>query len=398
MDDALKLNRDTARELLNRFGSPLYVYDEEILRTRCQQMRHLLQYSGFHPCYSAKANSNVELLKIIHEEGFHADAMSPTEIALDLEAGFLPEEITFYSNNIPQSEMLEAVRKNIHLCLDSLDQLDAYGEIAPHTAAAVRINPGIGAGHNQKVITGGQTKFGISLDELAEIHTIAEKHDLIIEGLCMHVGSLFLEPTVYLKASEILFHTAMQFHDLKFLDLGGGFGVPYHGEARLDLTAMGSQLDQLIQSFVQTYGRTIEIRTEPGRYVSAECCQLLGTVTARKHNGPVTYIGTDIGFNVLMRPVLYDSYHEIVGYSDSTKMEVSTVVGDICESGDILGNERNLPVLQRGDLIGVMNAGAYGYSMCSNYNGRLRPAEVLLSNGTVRLIRHRDTIESMLIQ
>ena len=393
MNNALIVTKSQAKELIQKYGSPLYVYDEKILRKRCHELKHLIGYPHYAPCYSAKANSNTELLRIIHEEGFRADAMSPGEIFLDLNAGFNPEEITFYSNNVSQEEMLSAVRQNISVCLDSLDQLDAFGCAAPHHDAAIRINPGIGDGHHQKVITGGHTKFGISLTQLDEVDFIARKHDLHITGICSHIGSLFLDPSVYLKAAEILFRESKRFTELKFIDLGGGFGVPYHGEARLDLPAMGTALDQIIED---AHLSPIEIRTEPGRYLVAECGQLLGTVNAVKHYLDTEYIGTDIGFNVLMRPVLYDAWHEIVSYSDSNEKELVTVTGNICESGDILGKERYLAKTQRGDLIGILNAGAYGYSMASSYNGRLRPAEVLISDNQTRLIRRRETIADLL--
>lgn len=396
MKDSISLNDALARELVRDYGSPLYVYEEEVLRHHCREIRSLLKLSSYQPCYSAKANSNPALLKIIRSEGFYADAMSPGEIALDLAAGFQPQEITFYANNISACEMQDAAAQGISMCLDSLDQLRTFAAAVPGGTAAVRINPGIGAGHDQKVITGGRSKFGVPVEQLDDLIALQQELGIHINGLCMHVGSLFFDPTVYLRASEILMQAALRFPELSYLDFGGGFGVPYQGEQRLDLAAMGTALQQEIEVFFARFGRPIQIRTEPGRYLVAECAELLGTVQARKQAYDTVWLGTDIGFNVLIRPVLYGARHEIVSHAGHEGVETVTVAGDLCESGDLLAEWVALPHLEAGDVIGVRTAGAYGYSMSSDYNGRLRPAEVLLGEDGIRLIRRRETLTDLL--
>ena len=401
MNDKIELSISEAAGLIEEFGSPLYVYDEEILKKRCTEIRGMLKYKFFVPNYSAKANSNIELLKIIHGQGFTVDAMSPGEIFTELEAGFTPNEILFVSNNVTHEEMDLATELGVRISLDSLTQLEMFGKRHRGAECAVRLNPGIGDGGNEKIITGGHSKFGIMFDQIPELKRIADEYDLHIVGINQHIGSLFYDTEKYVSACRELLSHAMDFKELEFIDFGGGFGIPYryrHPEERPDLHEIGSHMDELIEGFVSSYGRDIRFKVEPGRYIVAECCQLLGTVTSEKISYGEKYIGTDIGFNVLVRPVLYDAYHYIVVYNHETEEETVNIVGNICESGDILAKQRRLQKMAPGDIIGIRDTGAYGYSMASNYNSRLRPAEVLInrSTGERRLIRRRDTYEDLI--
>lgn len=445
--DRIELSAAQAFDLIKTYGSPLYVYDEQVLRKHCRELKGLLPRHRCLPLYSTKANSNIKLLRIIREEGFHVDAMSPGEILLEEAAGFQPSEIFMVTNNISDEEMRFAAERGILMSADSLEQLERFGMMNPGGEIAVRLNPGIGTGHSDKVITGGSCKFGIEYKYIPQIREIAARYRLRIVGLNQHVGSLFLDGTVFLAACDRLLQAAKaDFPELRFLDFGGGFGVPYHGEHRLDLLRLRMELEKRLDAFLQEYGRRdILFHTEAGRYPVAECGMLLGTVTCRKEVCGLRYVGTDLGFNELIRPVLYDAYHEIevfraadinsaadagassaasaastvcfkpagrtpaasVGSDNNSSplsdqgpaLEQVQIAGNICESGDILARDRLLPVTAHGDLIGVRNAGAYGYSMASNYNSRLRPAEVLLcADGSTRLIRHRDTYEDLLRQ
>ncbi|MGI6069102.1 MAG: diaminopimelate decarboxylase [Blautia sp.] len=397
--------KENPEQLLQKYGSPLYVYNESILKERCLEMKHLVEYDKFILDYSMKANSNPAILKLLRKEGAEVDAMSPGEIYIAMAAGFRAEEIFYICNNVSEEEMMYAIRRGIRSSVDSLAQLDQYGQLAPGSGVAIRVNPGIGAGHHEKVITAGKsTKFGISTDKLEEIRKICRKHRLKVVGINQHIGSLFLESSAYLQSIDELFKFAVHFPDLDFIDLGGGFGVPYHekaGEKRLPLKELGRELTKQIEAFHQLYGREISFRIEPGRYIAAECGRLLGTVHAVKENH-AKYIGTDLGFHALIRPILYDSYHEIEVYRDGALVsedageETVTVVGNICESGDILAKDRALPPICKGDILAVKNAGAYGHVMSSNYNSRLRPAEVLITaSGTAKLIRRRDSYEDL---
>lgn len=388
------------QDLVARFGSPLYVYNESILRERCRDIKGLVSYPKFRINYSAKANSNLAFLQIVLDEGLDVDAMSPGEIFVELKAGFKPEHIFYISNNVSKEEMQYAIDHNILCSVDSISQLRQYGQLNPGGRVAARFNGGIGAGHHEKVVTAGKkTKFAINPEFIPEFKEVLKQYDLKLVGINQHIGSLFMEGRPYVEGVKAILNIAKQFDDLEFVDLGGGFGIPYEklkDQPRLDMKNLGAQLDQVFNDFVKEYGREITFKVEPGRYISAECSVLLGTVHAVKHNGEDKYIGTDIGFNVLQRPIMYDSHHDIEVYNDSENIEDVTIVGNICESGDIIAKHRNIPEAHEGDIIGVLDAGAYGHVMSSNYNNRLRPAEVLIrENGEAVLIRERDELEDL---
>lgn len=392
-------------DLVKEFGSPLYVYNEKILRDRCRKIKNLVKYPKFIVNYSAKANSNLHLLKVIKEEGLKVDAMSPGEIFVQMEAGFKPEEIFFVCNNVSKDEMVYAIEKGVTVSVDSLSQLELFGKINKGGRVAIRFNPGVGAGHSDKVVTGGKkTKFGVDPNYINEVKEIIANYDLKLVGINQHIGSLFMEKTAFIQGVKSILGISKNFEDLEFVDIGGGYGVPYkkqNGEESLDLIDLGQELDIVIEEWVREYGKEITIKTEPGRFVVAESGILLGTVHAIKHNYNTKYIGTDLGFNVLKRPVIYDSHHDIEIMRDtsvvSDKMEKVHIVGNICESGDIIAKDRLLPEIFEDDIIGVLDAGAYGYVMSSNYNNRLRPAEILIKeDGSVQLIRKRDKLEYLL--
>jgi diaminopimelate decarboxylase len=396
-------NSDPVR-LAEEFGSPLYVYNESILRNRCRDLKGLISYPDFSVNYSLKANSNLELLKIVRSEGLTVDAMSPGEIYLNTLAGYKPQEILFISNNVDAEEFSYAINAGVKVSVDSVAQLELFGRINPGGKVAFRLNPGVGAGHHEKVTTAGQkTKFGIEMSMIPEVKRILKQYDLKLIGINQHIGSLFMEGGAYLQSAGNILSVAKEFADLEFIDLGGGFGIPYKkqaNQARLNLQEMGAKLNDIIQSFIGEYGKKIEFKIEPGRYIVAESSILLGKVNAVKKNYATKYIGTDLGFNVLVRPVMYDAHHDIEIYrkseTPSTREETVTIVGNICETGDIIAKDRKLPEIFENDILGVLDSGAYGYSMSSNYNSRLRPAEVLIDiDGNPRLIRRRDSLEDL---
>ncbi len=391
---------ERAEELIKKYGSPLYVYDEKTLRKCCKEMHDLVPDKNLRVNYSAKANTNLEFLKIVESEDIDVDAMSPGELFMEKEAGFPSNRMFYIGNNVSAEELQYAIDANVLVSVDSLSQLELFGKINPGGEVTVRFNPGIGAGHNEKVITGGEkTKFGIQKEFIPQVKEILKKYDLKLVGIDQHIGSHFLDSTPYIEGAKILFEIAKEFPGLKMIDLGGGFGVPYEkDEKRLDLKELSKALDKVIGDFLKDYdNKDVVFRTEPGRYISCECGLLIGTINTIKDNYNTKYVGTDIGFNVLIRPMLYDAYHEVHIGKDAEPKEKYTVVGNICESGDIVANDRELPKAKEGDLIIIENAGAYGYSMSSNYNCRLRPAEVLIDlEGKDRLIRRRDTFEDLI--
>lgn len=390
------------RELLDQFGSPLYVYDESVLRARLREIANLVAHRPFHPSISVKANGNPHLLAIAREEGLRGDAMSPGEILLLERAGFRVEDMFFIPNNVSDDEFRFAHSRGILTSLDSIDQLRSWARLFPGSRVSLRVNPGTGDGHHEKVVTAGsRTKFGILPSELDEARAILTESGIHLAGLNQHIGSGFLEPSRYLQAAATLLTMAESFPNLEFVDFGGGFGIPYREhESRLDLLLLGRSLDTLLADWCRRTSRNIEARVEPGRYWCAECGTLLGTVHAVKPRGEGVIAGTDLGFNVLQRPAMYDSWHGI-DLVPATPGERPTIpvtwVGNICESGDILGSDRRGPMPLPGDAVLVRDAGAYGWSMSSSYNARPRAAEVLIgSDGEARIIRHRETWEDLM--
>ena len=337
------------------------------------------------------------------------------EITLLMKAGFPSERIFFVPNNVAPYELAFALKNGVMTSLDSLSQLELFGEVcnqmnipAGERKCAVRINPGVGAGHHEKVVTGGKkTKFGIAEYDIPHIFEIASKYGVRIAGINQHIGSLFMDPQPYLDAVTNLLRIAEQFDNLDFIDFGGGYGIPYHklnDEKDFPMEDFKARLEPILDDFVARYGKTPLFKSEPGRFCVAEGSVILGRVHATKENSGIQFAGTDVGMNVLVRPSMYDSHHDIEVIRDGNilprndaDLVVQTVTGNICESGDILAKDRPLPKLEEGDLICVLDTGAYGWSMCSTYNSRPRPAEVLIcTDGKVKQIRRKETIEDLL--
>ncbi len=402
-DNAFYGNTDPL-QLIEKYGSPLYLYNENILREQCRKLKLLVNYPKFKINYSAKANTNLELLKIIREEGLLVDAMSPGEIYIERMAGFAAEDILFISNNVSDEEMKYAIENEVLISVDSISQLAQFGKINPGGKVAVRINPGTGDGHHAKVITAGsKTKFGIDPNEVEHIKHILKKYDLNLVGINQHIGSHFMRDKNYMKAVAFMLKFAEHFPSIEFIDFGGGFGIPYHkeeGEEPFDLDTLGRNLQSLLDNWKGELKNKATIKIEPGRFIVAECGVLLGQVHSVKQNVGKKFVGTDIGFNVMGRPMMYNAHHDIEIYGhgkrDHGKKENHTIVGNICESGDIITRDRMLPNIKEGDIIGLLDSGAYGMVMSSNYNCRLRPAEVLIdSNGKDRLIRKREDLDDL---
>lgn len=393
-------------DIVKEYGTSLYVYSEEIIRRQMSRVAQVITKYPYTANYSVKANTNIHILKLALDEGINCDAMSEGEIRMLEAAGFPYERIFFVPNNVSKEEMQYAIDRGIMTSLDSLSQLEQYGELNPGGKCAVRINPGVGAGHHEKVVTGGKkTKFGISEDDIDKVFEIAAKYKLTIAGINQHIGSLFMEPTPYLEAVSNLLRIAKRFENLEFIDFGGGYGIPYHklnDEAEYPMEDFKKKLEPILDEFIKEYGKTPLFKSEPGRYCVAEGSVILGRVHATKENAGKKYVGTDIGMNVLVRPSMYDSWHdaEIIRNSKVVPRDnlvEQNIVGNICESGDILCKERMLPEAKKGDLVCILDTGAYGYSMCSTYNSRPRPAEVMITrDGKVECIRKKETYEELL--
>lgn len=394
--------------LLKTYGSPLYVYDKSTIVERCQQLSSFAKRlsdavdRAVHMHYSTKANSNVEILRLIKSNGIWADCMSPKELKLDLKAGFSPKELLYVCNNIREEEMDLVKSKDVLICLDSVSQVETWAHKSHGTKIMVRINPGtVGVGHSHKVITSGpDTKFGISEANLPQLLQLADLYSLEIVGAHQHLGSLFLNDKIdhYVAGvSAFLDIIKRNFKNLSIVDLGGGFGVPYAPEEEpLNFDILYRKLVPVLKNFVEEYPSVKEFKFEPGRFIPCEAGLLLGTVTSIKEEFGTRWIGTDIGMGTLVRPSMYGSYHkiEVIERDPSGIMVQANICGNVCESGDILGKIRivNCPTVN--DAVVVHNAGAYGYSMSSNYTGRPRPAEVMMTEkDCCRLIRPAQSLD-----
>ena len=401
--------------IASEYGTPVYVYNEKILRDRMAKVAKVITKYPYTANYSVKANTNIHILKLALEEGLNCDAMSVGEITLLMKAGFPVERIFFVPNNVAPYELAFALKNGVMTSLDSLSQLELFGEVCNQMKidpekrkCAVRINPGVGAGHHEKVVTGGKkTKFGIAEYSIPQIFEIAEKYQITIAGINQHIGSLFMDPQPYLDAVTNLLRIAHQFKNLEFIDFGGGYGIPYHkldDEKDFPMEDFKTRLEPILDEFVASYGKAPLFKSEPGRFCVAEGSVILGRVHATKENSGIQFAGSDIGMNVLVRPSMYDSHHDIevirdgeLVSRDGADLTEQTVTGNICESGDILAKNRLLPKIEEGDLLCVLDTGAYGWSMCSTYNSRPRPAEVMIcDNGKVKQIRRKETIEDLM--
>ena len=392
--------------IAQKYGTPVYVYNEENIREHMRAVANVITKYPYRANYSMKANSNLSILKMALEEGLNADAMSEGEMRLLMKAGFPADRIFFVPNNVDRSELQFAIDNDIMVSLDSLDQLDLFGQLNPGGKCSVRINPGVGAGHHEKVVTAGKkTKFGVAEEDVDKIFEIAKKYNLTIAEINQHVGSQYLDPEPFLQAVENFLRIAEKFDDLEYIDFGGGYGIPYHkldDEAPFDMKSFTERFTALLDAYAEKHKDKLPMfKSEPGRYCVAEGGVILGRVHATKQNAGKKYAGTDIGMNVLARPTLYDSYHEIEVLHDGKavsrdSLEEISVSGNICESGDLLCKERPLAHIETGDLVCVLDAGAYGYSMSSSYNTRPRAAEVLITrDGQDKLIRRRETYEDL---
>lgn len=395
-------------DIAAQYGTPLYVYNEDILRKCMRTVKNIITKYPYTANFSIKANSNIHIIKLAIEEGLNCDAVSINEAKILLHAGQSKEKIFFVPNNVSEQELQEAIDLGIMTALDSLDQLERFGKINRGGRCAIRLNPGVGAGHHEKVITAGKnTKFAIAADDVDNAIALAAEYDLKIVGICQHVGSLFMDPTPFLQSVTNLLYMAKKFTNLEFIDFGGGYGVPYHklnDEKPFDFEDLTEKFTKLLDDYVNEVGYTPLFKTEPGRYVVCEGGVLLGRIHATKNNAGKKYAGSDIGMTTLVRPSLYESHHDIEVIRDNevitaknSEVEPITITGNICESGDLLCKDREMPAIKTGDLIAVLDAGAYGYAMCSEYNSRFKPAEVLItSNGVTKLIRRRQTLEDLL--
>jgi diaminopimelate decarboxylase len=386
---------DTWSSVVAKYGTPTVAYQEDVIHRRCSDFRAAIDEIPSRLLYALKANPNPTLLHVIGKlvDGF--DAVSPGEIELLIRLGVEPRSILFSSNYMTDAEMVFAVERGVLLNIGELSRLDRFGHANPGSEVCVRLNLWLGAGHHHYVVTGGKdSKFGVPGDQLDRVVDIAARHRLRIVGLHQHIGSGFSDPTDFADSVRLLVEASKLFPEVKFLNVGGGIGIPYRvGESAFDLHAVAGQLLDIAGSF----RKDVEFWFEPGRFLTAESGTLLVTVTAVKRSGDRVFAGTDSGFNHLIRPVLYGAHHEIFNLSNPTgPLQRYDIAGNICESGDVFARDREVQEIREGDVLAILDVGAYGTSMASEYNMRPLPEEVLVRpDGTTVSIRNRLTSQQL---
>jgi len=394
-----QLQNQQLTAIAQEFGSPVYVYHAEKITGQFQKLTHAFQGHPTRFFYACKALSNINILKHIHDIGGNLDCVSINEVKLGLKAGFEPKQILFTPNCVDIHEIMEATALNVNINIDNISILEQFGNKYGNTyPICIRINPHIEAGGNYKISTGHiDSKFGISIHQMRHIERIVKTTGLHVQGLHMHTGSEIKDVNVFLRSLEIMFDMATHFKELEFLDLGSGFKVPYkEDDPETDVVTLGQKLTEAVKEFEKEYGRNLEIWFEPGKYLVSECGYFIVKASVIKQTTATVFVGVNSGFNHLIRPMFYEAYHKITNISNPDGAErIYTVVGNICET-DTFAWDRVITEVREGDLLCFHNAGAYGFEMSSNFNSRLKPAEVLVKDDEAYLIRKRDVFEDLL--
>ena len=378
---------------------PVYVYDSSKIQSQYLRLKNAFSaVAKLKINYACKALSNISILKLIQAMGSGLDTVSIQEVQLGLEAGFKSDNIIFTPNGVSLEEIETVANMGVQINIDNLSVLEQFGTKHPKIPVCIRINPHVMAGGNSNISVGHiDSKFGISIHQIPHVLRIVENTKMQINGVHMHTGSDILDIEVFLHASEILFNTALQFKNLSFIDFGSGFKVPYReSDIETNIEELGEKLSKRFNDFCKTYGKTLELAFEPGKFLVSDAGYFLTKVNTVKQTTSTVFAQVDSGFNHLIRPMLYNSYHEIINISNPEGRErFYTVVGYICET-DTFGSNRKISEILEGDFVAFKNAGAYCFTMSSNYNSRYRPAEVLWYNNEPHLIRKQETFEDLL--
>ena len=399
-----KLNKNTLERtqllnIANKYGSPLYVYDTDKIESQYNRLTDAFSsVKNLKLNYAVKALSNINILKFFKNIGAGLDTVSIQEVQLGLTTGIDPKKIIFTPNGVSLNEIEEVAKLGVQINIDNLSILELFGQKHPEIPVCIRINPHIMAGGNSKISVGHiDSKFGISIHQVPHIKRVVENTGMNINGIHMHTGSDILDIDTFLRATEILFDVAKQFDNIDFIDFGSGFKVPYkEGDISTDIEQLGLQLSERFNEFCVEYGKEITLMFEPGKFLVSDAGVFLAKVNVVKQTTSTVFAHVDSGFNHLVRPMMYDSYHHITNISNPAGRDrYYSVVGYICET-DTFGSNRRIAEISEEDVLCFHNAGAYCFSMASNYNSRYLPAEVMLYKGKDYLIRKRQTIQDIL--
>ena len=383
--------------IANTHGTPVYVYNAATITKQYQKLVNAFKHSDVKIFYACKALTNINILKHVANIGANIDCSSINEVKLALYAGVPSNRVLYTSNGVAFDEIVEAKNLGVHINIDSISNLAKFGvSFGNAYPVGIRLRPNIMAGGNLKISTGhDKSKFGIPVEQINEVVAVMQQHKLHINGLHIHTGSEIKDVDVFVKGIEVLFDLIPLFKDLSFIDLGGGFKVPYkEGDAETDMELLAAKVNEMFNK--HPHDKHLQIWFEPGKYLVSESGFLISKVNVIKQTAAANFVGVDTGFNHLIRPMFYDAYHKIENISNPNAAEKNyAVVGNICET-DTFAWDRNIAEVSEGDLLVFHNAGAYGFEMSSNFNSRFKPAEVLIKDEVVHLIRKRDVFEDLL--
>lgn len=393
------LSNETLVQLAREFGTPLYVYNANQISEQYEKLKSAFGNCNARFFYACKALSNINVLKYIESLGASLDCVSINEVNLGLKAGFSPDRILFTPNCVDFAEIDEGRQLGVNINIDNISILEQFGTKYGGTyPICIRFNPHIMGGGNYKISTGHiDSKFGISIHQLRHIERVVKTTGLHVTGIHMHTGSDIKDVNVFLQGLEVMFDLATHFPQLEFIDLGSGFKVPYQdGDVQTDIVLLGNKVTEAFKAYQKETGRALQVWFEPGKFMVSESGYFLVKANVIKQTTATVFVGVNSGFNHLIRPMFYDAYHRIKNISNLNGSErIYTVVGNICET-DTFAWDRTLNEVREGDFLAFYNAGAYGFEMSSNFNSRLKPAEVLVLDGNPQLIRRRDTFEDLL--
>ena len=385
-------------QLCEKYDCPLYVYDTAIMKQQYDKLVESFKVPSLKINFACKALNNLSVLKYMRSMGAGLDTVSIQEVMLGLEAGYDPHDIIYTPNCVSIEEIEMAINYGVRINIDNLSTLEQIGAMHPELPVCIRINPHIMAGGNSKISTGHiDSKFGISIHQMPHVLRIVDTTKIKVEGVHMHTGSDILDVEVFLQGAEILLKIARHFKQLDYIDFGSGFKVPYKNEdIYTDIEELGEKISERFNKFCDQYGRNLTLMFEPGKFLVSEAGFFFVKVNVVKQTTSMVFAGVDSGLNHLIRPMFYGSHHTILNVSNPVdKKRIYTVVGYICET-DTFGVNRMIPQIHEDDILCFLNAGAYCFTMASNYNSRVRPAEVLIHEGKDYLIRQRETFEDLL--
>jgi len=391
-----RLSHSQLIALAQEFGTPLYVYHAEKIKQQYEKLTHAFSQTNTVFFYACKALTNINILRYIKSLGANVDCSSINEVKLALHAGFTPDRILYTSNGIAFTEVQEAKELGVIINIDSISNLEKFGQAYGHSyPVGLRLRPNIMAGGNLKISTGhAKSKFGIPVEHIDQVVKVVEQYNICIHDLHIHTGSEIKDVEVFVKGIEVLFDIIPHFKELQFIDLGGGFKVPYQeGDTETNIDLLAQRVGELFAAHPEA--SKLQVWFEPGKFLVSECGYFITKVNVLKQTPAAEFVSVDSGFNHLIRPMFYDAYHHIENISHNAEKKIYSVVGNICET-DTFAWDRELNEVREGDYLVFYNAGAYGFEMSSNFNSRLKPAEVLWKDGKALLIRKRDTFQDLL--